>query len=165
MTFNPHSLRSGLGFDLHRLAFGRPCILGGVTIPFPYGPDGHSDGDVLTHAICDALLGAAGEPDIGNLFPDTDPQYRGIDSQKLLAQVRRCLKRKQFEIINIDATVVAQKPKLQTYRESMAKTLALTLAVKPEQINIKATTNEQVDAIGKGLAISAQALCLLYRRG
>ncbi|MCC5790108.1 MAG: 2-C-methyl-D-erythritol 2,4-cyclodiphosphate synthase [Opitutales bacterium] len=163
MNVNPYSLRTGIGYDIHRMSFGRPCVIGGVTLPFPYGPNGHSDGDVLTHAICDALLGAAGEPDIGNLFPDTDPQYQGIDSQKLLGQVNRRLREKNFHIINIDATVVAQKPSLQKHRETIAKTLSRTLGLKPEQINVKATTNEQMDAIGQGLGISAQAICLLFQ--
>jgi len=147
--------RSGIGYDLHRLAEGRKLILGGVEVPFDKGPLGHSDGDVLSHAICDALLGAASLGDIGTHFPDTDPQWKGVSSLIFLERVRALLDSKNLQIAHIDAVVITEKPKLGPHFPAMRDALAKTLGITPEQINLKAKTNEGVDAIGRGEAIAA----------
>ena len=152
---------SGLGYDLHRLAEGRKLIVGGVELPFEKGPVGHSDGDVLAHAICDALLGAAGLGDIGTRFPDTDPQWQGVSSLLFLEQVRKLLKERSLRIAHIDAIVITEKPKLGPHFLAMREALARSLGIQPEQINLKAKTNEGVDAIGRGEAIAAQAIATL----
>jgi 2-C-methyl-D-erythritol 2,4-cyclodiphosphate synthase len=147
--------RSGIGYDLHRLVEGRKLIIGGVEVPFDKGPLGHSDGDVLSHAICDALLGAAGFGDIGTHFPDIDPKWKGISSLIFLERVRALLDSKNLQITHIDAVVITEKPKLGPHFPAMRDALAKTLGITPEQINLKAKTNEGVDAIGRGEAIAA----------
>ncbi len=154
-------MRCGIGYDVHKLAENRALILGGVQIPYEKGLLGHSDADVLAHAIMDALAGAAGLGDIGLLFPDTDPQYAGISSLKLLQEVRRMLESKGYAIGNIDAVVIAQQPKLRPYIGQMEETLAKTLGIGMPQINVKATTEEGLGFTGSGEGISAQAVCLL----
>ncbi len=147
--------RSGIGYDLHRLTGGRKLVLGGVEVPFDKGPLGHSDGDVLSHAICDALLGAAGFGDIGTHFPDIDPKWKGISSLIFLERARALLDSKNLQITHIDAVVITEKPKLGPHFPAMRDALAKTLGITPEQINLKAKTNEGVDAIGRGEAIAA----------
>jgi 2-C-methyl-D-erythritol 2,4-cyclodiphosphate synthase len=153
-------MRIGLGYDMHRLVAGRRLILGGVEIPFEKGLLGHSDADVLTHAICDALLGAAGVGDIGCHFPDTDPAWADIESLKLLHQVMAMI-RGDWVIANIDATVMAEVPKISPFREAMVSRLAAVLRLNPLQINIKATTLEGLGAVGRGEGIAAQCIVLL----
>jgi 2-C-methyl-D-erythritol 2,4-cyclodiphosphate synthase len=150
-----------MGYDVHKLVEDRPLILGGVTIPHTLGLLGHSDADVLVHAIMDALLGAAALGDIGKHFPDTDPQYKGISSMKLLAHVRELLEEKGYVIDNIDATVIAQKPKLRPYIEEMEQNIAKVLEISKDQVNVKATTEEGLGFTGTELGISAQAICML----
>ena len=154
-------MRIGHGYDVHRLVPDRDLILGGVKLEYPLGLDGHSDADVLTHAVMDALLGAAGLGDIGRHFPDTDPAYKGIDSQKLLAYVRNLLKEKGFRVGNIDVTVIAQAPKLAPHIPQMRENLAATLAVEASRINVKATTEERLGFTGRGEGIACHAVCLL----
>lgn len=154
-------MRVGMGYDVHKLVEGRPLILGGVEIPHTLGLLGHSDADVLVHAIMDALLGAAALGDIGKHFPDTDPQYKGISSMKLLEHVRQLLEKNGYVVENIDATVIAQKPKLRPYIEQMEKNIAKTLGIAEDQINIKATTEEGLGFTGTEQGISSQAICML----
>ncbi|MGN0353796.1 MAG: 2-C-methyl-D-erythritol 2,4-cyclodiphosphate synthase [Muricoprocola sp.] len=154
-------MRVGMGYDVHRLTEGRKLILGGVEIPYEKGLLGHSDADVLVHAIMDALLGAAALGDIGKHFPDTDPAYKGISSIKLLEHVGALLEQNHYVIENIDATVIAQRPKLLTYMPEMVKNVAAALGIEPGQVNIKATTEEGLGFTGSGEGISAQAICLL----
>lgn len=137
-------------------------VLGGISFDTPYGLDGHSDADVLTHAICDALLGAAGLPDIGHYFPNTDPQYRNIDSQELLQEVASSIRKKGYTIGNIDATLIAEKPKIASRVEEMKSRLAQSAGITPNQIGIKATTNEGLGSIGRGEGAAAHATCLLF---
>ena len=153
-------MRVGMGYDVHKLVEDRKLILGGVEIPHTLGLLGHSDADVLVHAIMDALLGAAALGDIGN-FPDTDPQYAGISSMKLLAHVRDLIMNEGYVIENIDATVIAQKPKLRPYIDEMEKNIADTLGIALNQINIKATTEEGLGFTGSESGISSQAICSL----
>lgn len=155
-------MRIGMGFDMHRLVPGRRLILGGVEIPHEKGLMGHSDADVLTHAICDALLGAAGRGDIGQHFPDTDSAWKGIESLKLLDRVTTMISG-NWIIANLDATVMAQAPKISPYRAEMGSRLAAVLDIAPAQINIKATTTEGLGAIGRGEGIAAQCIVLLRR--
>lgn len=154
-------MRVGMGYDVHRLVEGRKLILGGVEIPYEKGLLGHSDADVLLHAIMDALLGAAALGDIGKHFPDTDPQFEGISSMKLLECVGDLLEEHNFVIENIDATVIAQRPKLLPYMPDMVKNVAEALKIEENQVNIKATTEEGLGFTGTGEGISAQAICLL----
>lgn len=154
-------MRIGMGYDVHRLVEDRKLILGGVEIPYEKGLLGHSDADVLIHAIMDALLGAAALGDIGKHFPDTDPQYKGISSIKLLEHVGRLLSDNLYIIGNIDATVIAQKPKLASYRAEMIKNVATALNIEQNQVNIKATTEEELGFTGNGEGISSQAIALL----
>lgn len=155
--------RSGIGYDLHRLAEGRKLILGGIEIPFAKGPVGHSDGDALAHALCDALLGAAGMGDIGTHFPDTDPKWKDVSSLVFLEHVRDLLSEHHFQITHIDAIVITEKPKLGPHFPAMREALAKSLGISPAMINLKAKTNEGVDAIGRGEAIAAQAIVTLDR--
>ena len=157
------NFRIGHGYDIHRLVAGRPLVLGGVKFDTDYGLDGHSDADCLTHAICDALLGAAGLPDIGHFFPNTDPAYKNIDSQVLLARVCGELGKRGFAIGNIDATVVAEKPKIFPRLAEMKAALAKSTHLPVSNIGLKATTNEGVDEIGRGLAIAAHAVALIAK--
>jgi len=154
-------MRIGHGFDAHRLVEGRPFILGGVTIPFERGPLGHSDGDTLTHAICDALLGAAALGDLGAHFPDTDPQWKGVSSLTLLAAVHEQLVRHGWTIGNIDATVVAQAPRLAPHILEMRDTLAETLTLDVQKISVKAKTSEGMGYTGDGSGIAAYAVAVL----
>ena len=154
-------LRIGHGYDVHRITEGRPLILGGVEIPWDKGLLGHSDADVLTHAVIDALCGAAHLGDIGRLFPDTDPQYKGISSLVLLRDVRERLKERGFAVVNIDATVIAQAPKLSPYRERMERAIADVLEIPPDRVNVKATTEEKLGFTGNGSGIAAHAVALL----
>lgn len=155
--------RIGHGYDIHRTIAGRPLVLGGVRFDTDFGLDGHSDADCLTHAICDALLGAAGLPDIGHFFPNTDPAYRNIDSQVLLQRVVAELGRLGFAIVNLDATLIAEKPKIYPHLAAMKAALARSTGLYPDEIGLKATTNEGSDDIGRGLAIAAHAVALLTR--
>ena len=159
------NLRIGHGYDVHRLVEGRRLILGGVDIPWEKGLLGHSDADVLVHAIMDALTGAARLGDIGKLFPDTDPAYAGISSVKLLREVGRLLGERGFEVVNIDATLLAQAPKVGPYRPRMAANVAEALAIDPEQVNIKATTEEGLGFTGDGSGMAAHAVVLLEKAG
>ncbi|MEE0691473.1 MAG: 2-C-methyl-D-erythritol 2,4-cyclodiphosphate synthase [Lachnospiraceae bacterium] len=154
-------MRIGMGYDVHRLVQDRKLILGGVEIPYEKGLLGHSDADVLLHAVMDALLGAAALGDIGKHFPDTDEKYKGISSIELLRHVGALLEEKCFVIENIDATVIAQRPKLQPYMEQMKENVAQTLGITSDRVNIKATTEEGLGFTGSGEGISAQAVCLL----
>ncbi len=154
-------MRIGLGYDVHRLVEGRDLILGGVTIPHPLGLLGHSDADVLVHAIMDALLGAAALGDIGKHFPDTDSQYKGISSMKLLEHVGALLAENGYVIENIDAVVVAQKPKLRPYIEEMEENIARVLGILKNQVNVKATTEEGLGFTGTEEGIKSQAICSL----
>jgi 2-C-methyl-D-erythritol 2,4-cyclodiphosphate synthase len=154
-------MRVGHGFDAHRLVEGRPFVLGGVTIPFERGPLGHSDGDALTHAVCDALLGAAALGDLGAHFPDTDPQWKGANSLTLLAAVHEQLVRRGWTIANIDATVVVQAPKLLPHIAAMRDALADTLTLDIEKISVKAKTSEGMGYTGDGSGIAAYAVALI----
>lgn len=154
-------MRIGTGYDIHRLVPGRKLVLGGVTIPFEKGLLGHSDADVLVHAICDALLGAAGLGDIGLHFPDNDPTYKDINSLRLLSHTGELLRRHGFQIQNVDTTILAEAPKLSEFKASMRRHIAETLQIKPDQINIKATTAEGLGIIGKGAAIAAMSVALV----
>lgn len=155
------NLRIGHGYDVHRLVEGRKLILGGVDIPWDRGLLGHSDADVLVHAVMDALTGASRLGDIGKLFPDTDPAYSGISSLKLLAEVGRLLREKRFSVVNIDATLLAQAPKVGPYRQTMTENIAAALDISPEQVNIKATTEEGLGFTGDGSGMAAHAVALL----
>lgn len=154
-------MRVGMGYDVHKLVEGRRLILGGVEIPYEKGLLGHSDADVLVHAIMDALLGAAALGDIGKHFPDTDPAYEGADSMRLLEEVRKLLDANNYVIGNVDATVIAQRPKLAPYIETMRENIAARLQIDKNQVNIKATTEEGLGFTGQGQGISSQAICLL----
>ena len=154
-------MRIGHGYDVHRLKAGRKLILGGVEIPWDRGLDGHSDADVLTHALMDALLGAAGLGDIGRHFPDSDDRFLGIDSQKLLEQVCRMLEEQGLALGNADITVIAQKPKLAPYLDQMKAVLAETMGVSDTRINLKATTEEHLGFTGREEGIAAHCVCLL----
>lgn len=157
-------MRIGQGYDVHRLVPGRKLIMGGVEIPYELGLLGHSDADVLTHAIMDALLGAAGMGDIGQHFPDSDPAYAGADSLRLLAAVMDKLTETGWKVGNVDSTIIAQRPKLADYLPQMRKKLAQIMGVLPEQVNVKATTEEGLGFTGSGEGIAAQAVALLIKR-
>lgn len=154
-------MRIGMGYDVHRLVEGRKLIMGGVEIPYEKGLLGHSDADVLLHAIMDALLGAAALGDIGKHFPDTDPAYKGISSIKLLKHVGELLEENLFLIENIDATIIAQAPKMRPYIDAMRQNIADALGIELSQVNVKATTEEGLGFTGSGEGISSQAICLL----
>jgi len=158
---NNNDMRIGMGYDVHKLTEGRKLIIGGVEIPYEKGLLGHSDADVLLHAIMDALLGAAALGDIGRHFPDTDPAYKGISSLKLLEHVGALLEEHYFLIENIDATIIAQAPKMRPYIDTMRKNIADTLHIDLSQVNVKATTEEGLGFTGSGEGISSQAICLL----
>ena len=158
------SVRCGIGYDLHRLESGRKLIVGGVALAFDKGPVGHSDGDVLAHALCDALLGAAGLGDIGTHFPDTDPQWKGANSLFFLEHAKKLLDAKNFALEHVDAVIITEKPKLGPHFPKMRDALARALGVTPEKIHLKAKTNEGVDAIGRGEAIAAHVVVTLIQR-
>jgi 2-C-methyl-D-erythritol 2,4-cyclodiphosphate synthase len=158
------STRCGLGYDLHRLEAGRKLIVGGIELPFDKGPVGHSDGDVLAHALCDALLGAAGLGDIGTHFPDNDPKWKGANSLLFLEHAKKLLDEKKFGIEHVDAVVILEKPKLGPHFPKMREALAKALGVPAEKIHLKAKTNEGVDAVGRGEAIAAHVVATLISR-
>jgi len=158
-------LRIGQGYDVHRLAEGRKLILGGVEVPWDKGLEGHSDADVLTHAVMDALLGAAKLGDIGKLFPDSDARFEGISSMVLLERVGRLLAERGWAVANIDATLVAQAPKIAPYKEQMARNIAGCLGLEEERVNVKATTEERLGFTGDGSGMAAQAVALIERTG
>ena len=153
--------RAGIGYDLHRLETGRKLIVGGVEVPFDKGPAGHSDGDVLAHAITDALLGAAGLGDIGTHFPDIDPEWKGVSSLLFLEQVSTMLETNGLRVVHIDAVVICERPKLGPHFPAMREVLARSLGIRADQINLKAKTNEGVDSVGRGEAIAAQAIATI----
>jgi 2-C-methyl-D-erythritol 2,4-cyclodiphosphate synthase len=153
----------GIGYDVHRLIDGRKLVLGGVEIAYDRGLDGHSDADVLTHAIADALLGAAGEKDIGHHFPNTDPSIKGINSQEILSRVQAILTAKRFAIINIDCSLIAEAPKIGPHLHAMKTKLSETLQLPPQRIGVKATTNEGLGFIGRGEGIAAMAVASIER--
>ena len=155
----PH--RIGIGYDIHRLVEGRKLFIGGVEIPYIKGLLGHSDGDVLLHAICDAFLGALGQGDIGELFPDSDPKYHGISSVELLKEVNALVKKKGFLVGNIDTVVIAEEPILSPFKKPIQKKIAQVLSIREENVNIKAKTNEGLDEIGEGEAIAAYAVAII----
>jgi 2-C-methyl-D-erythritol 2,4-cyclodiphosphate synthase len=157
--------RIGIGYDIHRLVEGRALFMGGVEIPYIKGLLGHSDGDVLLHAICDGILGACSAGDIGELFPDTDPKYLNISSLKLLEQVNGVVKDKGFIISNIDTTIITQEPKIIPFKKQMIKKISDVLGIKEDCLNIKAKTNEGVDAIGQKEAIASYAAVILFKGG
>jgi 2-C-methyl-D-erythritol 2,4-cyclodiphosphate synthase len=154
-------MRIGQGWDVHALVAGRKLVIGGVSIPFGKGLAGHSDADVLLHAICDALIGAAGLGDIGRHFPDTDPRYEGADSRRLLREVRRLLEGERLRVVNIDATIIAEAPKMAPHIPAMVANIAGDLGVGPGAINVKAKTAEKLGAIGRGEGIAAEAVALV----
>lgn len=154
-------MRIGQGFDVHALAEGRKLIIGGVTIPYARGLAGHSDADVLLHAICDALIGAAALGDIGKHFPDTDPRYAGIDSRNLLREVVRLLHGQNYRVVNIDSTVIAQAPKLAPFIVAMRENIAADVGVSVDAVNVKAKTAERLGAIGRGEGMVAEAVVLI----
>ena len=156
-------LRIGHGYDVHRLAAGRSLILGGVTIPYDRGLDGHSDADVLTHAVMDALLGAAALGDIGQLFPDSDDAFLNISSLTLLSRVRDALTRAGYRVVNIDATLIAQAPKVGPYRTQMQENRAAALGIDVDRVNVKATTEEHLGFTGDGSGMSAHAVALIEK--
>jgi len=157
--------RVGIGYDIHRLVEGRKLFIGGIEIPFVLGLLGHSDADVLLHAICDALLGAAGEGDIGELFPDTDPKYHNSSSTDLLKIAAGLIKKRGFSISNIDAVVIAQEPILSPFKKQMQRNIAGALKIKEGYVNIKAKTNEGLGELGEKRAIASYAVAMLSRRG
>jgi 2-C-methyl-D-erythritol 2,4-cyclodiphosphate synthase len=157
------STRCGIGYDLHRLAPGRKLIIGGLELPFDKGPVGHSDGDVLAHALCDALLGAAGLGDIGTHFPDTDPRWKGANSLQFLEHAEKLLDEKEFTIEHVDAVVILEKPKLGLHFPKMREVLANALSISADRIHLKAKTNEGVDAIGRGEAVAAYVVATLEK--
>jgi 2-C-methyl-D-erythritol 2,4-cyclodiphosphate synthase len=154
-------IRCGIGYDLHRLTEGRPLMIGGVHVPYEKGPVGHSDGDVLAHALCDALLGAGGLGDIGTHFPDSDPKWKGANSLMFLEHTRKLLDEKKLRIAHLDAIVVLERPKLGPHFPAMREALAKSLGIRPDQINLKAKTNESVDAVGRGEAIACHTIATL----
>ena len=156
-------LRVGIGYDSHRLVSGRPLLLGGVLVSFDQGLLGHSDGDVLLHALGDAVCGAAGLPDIGQLFPDTDPQWQGADSWELLREITRRARENGWQVVNVDAVLIAQRPKIAPYIPAMRSRIALALEVEAENVNLKGKTAENLGALGEGLGMAAHAVCLLQR--
>jgi 2-C-methyl-D-erythritol 2,4-cyclodiphosphate synthase len=154
-------IRCGIGYDLHRLTEGRPLMIGGVHVPFDKGSVGHSDGDVLAHALCDALLGASGLGDIGTHFPDSDPKWKGANSLMFLEHTRKLLDEKKLRINHLDAIVILERPKLGPHFPKMREALAQSLGIRPDQINLKAKTNEAVDAVGRGEAIACHTIATL----
>ena len=157
-------MRIGQGFDVHALIAGRPLIIGGVTIAFDKGLQGHSDADVLLHALCDALLGAAAMGDIGRHFPDTDRRYEGADSRSLVRKVAQLLRDGGYEILNVDSTIIAQAPRMASHIPAMIANIALDLGIDPERVNVKAKTTEGLGFTGRGEGIAAEAIALLEWR-
>lgn len=158
-------LRVGTGFDVHRLVAGRPCTLGGIQLPHPSGPMGHSDGDAVLHAITDAVLGAAGLDDIGTLFPDKDPQWKGADSARMLALALARVFEKGFVVVNVDVVIATEGPRIAPHRATMRVRIAELLAIDPERVNVKGKTLEGLGALANGAGVAVQAVCLLSRGG
>lgn len=158
------NMRVGQGFDVHALVEGRALVIGGVTIPFERGLAGHSDADVLLHALCDALIGAAALGDIGRHFPDTDPRYKGINSRELLRAVAQLLRREGFVIVNVDATIIAQAPKMAPHIPAMCVNIAADLGLAVEAVNVKAKTAERLGLVGRGEGIVAEAIALIAKK-
>ncbi|HWB84883.1 MAG TPA: 2-C-methyl-D-erythritol 2,4-cyclodiphosphate synthase [Bryobacteraceae bacterium] len=156
-------IRTGLGWDVHRLAAGRPLILGGVTVPAEFGLEGHSDADVLAHAITDAILGAAALGDIGSHFPDSDPRWKGCDSLIFLRQARELAEGRGYRIVNVDSTVILERPKLKDYRQPIRERLAEALGVEPERVSVKFKTAEKVGPVGEGRSAESQAVVTLEK--
>jgi len=157
--------QSGIGFDVHRLVSGRPLILGGVEIAYPRGLQGHSDADVLVHAVCDALLGAVGEGDMGDFFPDTDPKFKGISSLELLKRVLRKVAKRGFRPIHLDTVVIAEAPKLRPFKGAIRRRLARALSVAESQVNVKAKTTEGLGLFGRSQGIASYAVVTVQRKG
>lgn len=157
-------MRMGMGYDVHRLVKGRPLVLGGVAIPFPMGLLGHSDADVLLHAVCDALLGAAGLGDIGRHFPDSDEAFRGIASTELLARTVALLAESGFCVGNVDATLIAEAPKIAPFREAMRENMAKILGIPSDRVNVKATTTEELGFVGRGEGMAAQCVAMIFEQ-
>jgi len=157
-------MRIGIGYDIHQLVEGRPLILGGVNIPHNKGLLGHSDADVLSHAIADAILGAAGLPDIGHYFPNTDASIEGIDSQKILTGVLEEIEKRGWKLVNVDSALIAEEPKVSPFLDAMKERLSESLNLEKTAIGIKATTNEKIGDIGKGKGIAAHSVCLLTQK-
>jgi 2-C-methyl-D-erythritol 2,4-cyclodiphosphate synthase len=155
--------RIGLGFDLHALVAGRPCRLGGIDLPHPAGPAGHSDGDAVLHAVCDALLGAVGADDIGTLFPDDDPRYAGADSAQLLSEVVALVRARGYELNNVDIVIATEGPRIKPHREAMRARLAELLQASVEQVNVKGKSLEGIGALAGGTGVAVQAVALLER--
>lgn len=158
-------LRVGTGFDVHRLLAGRPCVLGGVRLPHPSGPEGHSDGDAVLHAVCDALLGAAGLEDLGTLFPPSDERWRDADSAELLARVLERVRGAGFEVVNVDAVVATEGPRIAPHRSAIRARMAELLGVPVERVNLKGKSLEGLGALAGGAGVAVQAACLLRARG
>ena len=158
-------MRIGYGYDIHRLASGRPLVLGGVNIPFSRGPEGHSDGDALIHALCDAILGALGKGDIGVLFPDTDPGYKDMDSKTFLRGVNDICRKEGYEVGNIDSVIVLEEPKIFKYRQEITRTLAEILGISDTCVSVKGKTAEGLGSVGEGKAVEAQVVVLLKEKG
>ena len=158
------AFRVGLGYDIHPLVAGRPCILGGVNIPSPVGPDGHSDADVLLHAVADAILGAAGLRDIGHYFPNTDASFKGLDSAVIVKKaVAEAKAQGGWMVGNVDIVIIGERPKVMARVEAMKAKVAEIIGISPSQVGIKATTNEGMDSIGQGKALAVQAICLISK--
>jgi 2-C-methyl-D-erythritol 2,4-cyclodiphosphate synthase len=158
------AFRVGLGYDIHPLVAGRPCILGGVNIPSPVGPDGHSDADVLLHAVADAILGAAGLRDIGHYFPNTDAGLKGLDSAVIVRKaVAEALSNGGWVVGNVDIVIIGERPKVMAHVDAMKAKVAEIIGITPSQVGIKATTNEGMDSIGQGKALAVQAICLISK--
>ena len=158
------AFRVGLGYDIHPLVAGRPCILGGVNIPSPVGPDGHSDADVLLHAVADAILGAAGLRDIGHYFPNTDASLKGLDSAVIVRKaVAEALSNGGWVVGNVDIVIIGERPKVMAHIDAMKAKVAEIIGITPSQVGIKATTNEGMDSIGQGKALAVQAICLISK--
>ncbi|PIR20891.1 MAG: 2-C-methyl-D-erythritol 2,4-cyclodiphosphate synthase [Deltaproteobacteria bacterium CG11_big_fil_rev_8_21_14_0_20_47_16] len=154
-------MRVGMGYDIHKMSPGRPCILGGVTIPSPLGPEGHSDADVVIHALMDAMLGALGQGDIGQHFPNTDPKYKDANSMELLSHIMKIVVQRGYRVVNCDIMVIAEEPRMGPHIPEMRTVIAKALAVGTTSVSVKATTNEGLGAIGRKEGIAAQAVCLL----
>lgn len=157
-------MRIGIGYDIHRLVPGRKMVIGGVEIPYPKGPEGHSDGDPLLHAVCDAILGAIGTGDIGMMFPDTDPKYNGISSAKLLSEVVDYMETRGYSVVNVDCVVIAEEPKIADHKADIVKSVQHLVKAAPGAVNVKGKTSEGLGAIGEGKAVSAYAVALLKEK-
>ena len=164
MSLAQPAFRVGLGYDIHPLVAGRPCVLGGVSIPSPVGPDGHSDADVVLHAVADAILGAAGLRDIGHYFPNTDPSLKGLDSAVIVRKaVAEAKAQGGWSVGNVDIVIIGERPKVMAHVDAMKARVAEIIGITPAQVGIKATTNEGMDAIGQGKALAVQAICLISK--